>query len=549
MKNNIVHYNTQPFDTNKLDPNKIYSAFGGGVGRFGANFALFKYGNDVIWIDVGAGFEGHNDPGINKRLPNLNLLQSFPPTIVIFTHAHEDHIGAFNWITSFIPNNTPIITSKFTFEVLTKKMQEVGLRSKDFNFYIITENSNYPLNNINLSFFFMPHSIPHLFSVGIHFLPINKKIYFTSDFKINGSEPQFKKEDIINYGPVDYLLCDSTGSLHSGYTLSEDVIAENLKKIIQSWQGRIFITLFASNIERMRNILKIADATNRKIGFLGRSVSNYLKSAFYAGEINILPQHITPPSSKDAKSIWIVSGCQGDEGSALYRIANNLIPSMLLKKGDMLIYSASVIPGNDEIVYNALNKIIANDVYIHGPSALDIPVHTSGHGKIEDIKEIVSMLQPKCIIPVHGDNVHFQAFGKIFKDINIESVKCDTIYDLSTECKNVDIIESQDFFLDGIFLHSDNQLLRNRSHIAKEGICIIILQSVNILTLSYIGVMSEEYTTEFKEQLKIEIQKIIINNTKIENSIVTKNKKLVERIFDFHEKIIQKKPYIHIEWL
>ena len=556
MKKNHIGYQLKTLDTKKdLRKDSIYAAFGGGIGKFGANFSLFKYGTDTVWIDIGAGFESQQYPGIDKRLPNLNLLASFPPSVIVFTHAHEDHIGSFSWVTSWIPANTPIVTSRFTFEILSRKIQEYGLKAKDFNFVIINENTHYELKELKLSFFFMPHSIPHLFSVGIHFLKEDKKMYFTSDFKTKGSEKRFSPTNIQNYGPIDFLFCDSTGSLGIGYTPSEEETTQNLKQIIQEWQGRVFITLFASNIERMRSIFEIANATQRKVGLIGRSVGNYFKSAYYAKEVDFLMQHITPPSNKDSKAIWVISGCQADRGSAFYRLANNLITGMELKKGDLFIYSASIIPGNDEAIYDAINKIATKKAWIYGLSGGEKPVHASGHGKQQDTIDLVDWLRPKHIIPIHGDALHFNSFNKIFKNHSIISIECNKVYNLSHHFEIEADIYDQDFFVDGNLLHSENKLFKIRNNIHKNGVCIVGITSQSTIQLSYVGVMDENNLLDLKPFLEEEVQRLVtahinFNHTSISEEQLTKiESKLSEKIFDSHIKIIGKEPYIHILWL
>ncbi len=533
----------------KLKDDEIYAAFGGGIGKFGANFSLFHYKKTTIWIDVGAGFESKEHPGISKRLPNLRLLKEFPPSAIILTHAHEDHIGAFPYSIEFIPDNVPVITAIFTYNIVKERLKEIGVSVESINFKIIDKNDSFPLKGMQLFFFFMPHSIPHSFSVGIHIKDINKKLYFTSDFKTKGNESRFSARDISNFAPVDILFCDSTGSLKPGYTDTEENVLKNIEKIIKDWHGRVFLTTFSSNVERIRGIFKIAEKTGRRVGILGRSIHNYLKIAFSSNEFHIPVRDINRPSAKDKNTIWIVSGCQGDENSSFYHLVKGSLPGFSLRDDDLMIYSSSMIPENQERIYNCINSVASSRTKVIGFLDEQKLTHSSGHGRKDDILQMVKWLKPSKILPIHGDTLHFHSFAQIIPENKLYILDSKYIYSLKQDIQPEWEIVSDPYFLDGNELHNKMSVLQARSSMEKNGICNVLIQrsGFKLLKVDYVGVVSQ-YPSKDHDMLHKEIEMAIqkTDPTKNESKI---EKKLKKRIFHILQMQFRKKPYINLIWI
>ncbi|HMV35006.1 MAG TPA: ribonuclease J, partial [Turneriella sp.] len=395
----------------RLVKDQLYFAFGGGVGRFGTNFTVFHLNGVTIWIDVGSGFANHHTPGMDKNLPNRQLLLGFPPTAIFLTHGHEDHIGALPHLTEVIPVGTPIFASPFTTALVTARLKDRGIDPARWDFRLIEQDSDIEIGPFRVSTFFMPHSIPQCFSVGLEAsLPQGKKrIYFSSDFKMRGSEVRHKVQNIKKFAPVDFLFVDSTGSLHEGETTDEREVDESLERLISRIPGRIFITTFASQVERIKNIVRIASGLSRPVGFLGRSLKSQWEAAFISREV-AAPLHLQkPPSYTSQNAVWLVAGCQADKNSSFSRLTHGTLAKVRLKAGDTLVYSASMIPGNEGKIYEALNLAADVGVRVVGVSG-DTRVHASGHGKRGDIERLISYLKPRHILPVHGDPLHFHAF-------------------------------------------------------------------------------------------------------------------------------------------
>lgn len=529
-----------------LTQNQLFVAFAGGVGQFGTNFAWFKEGKTILWLDVGAGFPHANTPGLSKILPDLRFLAYAPPSAVILTHGHEDHIGSLVHVLEFIPEKTPLFASPFTLALLKEKLAEVGYSLNYFSVHPVEKNQEFSVGHFKVHNFFMPHSIPQTFSVGFYSEKSKKRIYFTSDFKIQGEESRFSQKDIIRFAPVDFLFVDSTGSLNPGFTDPEEVVLKNLEQIIQNWQGRIFIATFSSQIQRIRFLFSLAKKYNRKIGIKGYSIKFHLKAAFEAGEFPIPFHQISEPSPKDEKSIWIVAGCQGEKGSSLQKLANGELENLKLKKGDLFIYSASMIPGNEERIYESLNKIAKLGVTIVGTSPADLKVHTSGHGRQSDMKEIISWLKPKRIIPIHGDPLHFHSFSQFLEPTEVaKKVRFayqGSLYALTDEFTEVAQLDYLPNFLDGKEIHKDALLYQNRLRLAQAGICLLILNSKNsLLKVQYEAVATDEFIKELHPYLEKQIRSLL--NTAINFSEKEKDK-LISKINRLHEKELGKAPYL-----
>ena len=559
MKINETHFPEAKKLRKKLNPDQLYCAFGGGVGYFGANFSVFSYQNTNIWIDVGAGFEKEGCPGVNKTLPNCFLAALFPPGVVILTHGHEDHIGAFPYFFELIPEGTPVVTSPFTKALIHNKLAEASLSEKRFKFHVV--NSNQTLNlkrlknleDIDLSFFFMPHSIPQTFSVGIEVKPLCKKLYFTSDFKIKGGEPRFNSQDIMNFAPVDFLFCDSTGSLSQGSTPDENSIMDRLEVLLKEHKGRVFITTFSSHIERLRNCFSIAKKTGRVVSLVGLSLKNYLKAAFSVGEFSLPISEIEKPSNKRENALFIISGCQADTTSSLHRLALDDLTGVRLREGDLLIYSSSIIPGNEESVFYTLNKIAEKGVKISGLNRPDEPLHASGHGRIDDILQLISWLKPEKVIPVHGDALHFHSFydfitGKPKTKPQVKVVTTDSVYSIGSNLDTAFPLEVHPGFVDGSEIHYDTTFFYKRRNLAKEGICNVVLSSssYNLLSLDYVGVASQNFINLHKRQLTQEIQEQIHGVYNSGTKDTNKERKLKEKVFKINQIYFKKKPYVNV---
>jgi len=549
----------QPADNNltriirsNLTDNRLYVCFGGGVGAFGRNFSIFYFQGTTIWIDAGCGFPSNNLPGLLRTIPPKELLEAFLPDAVIFTHAHEDHIGALPYIYRHIPENTPVYASDFTLSVIKKRLRDCKINLHYFKFIPLMKNSRFRIQDFEIHNFFMPHSIPQSFSVGIHISKCNQKLFFSSDFKLQGQENNFNEKDIRNFGPVDYLFCDSTGILNSGSATSEKKILENLEEIIQNWKGRIFITTFASQIDRLVKIAELAKKYNRHLGIRGQSIITHLEAALEARILKESFWYTRPPEAEQKNVIWLISGCQADAGSSFQRFSEGKLPPLNPGKDDLLIYSASVIPSNTETVFNVLNKLSRNGVKIVGLAEYDPKVHASGHARSGDLKEFISWVNPKKLVPVHGDYIHFMKFRDILaenRDIDIQILEENCLYSLDGQIDEIMRIPAIPQMIEEKEIHTEYSLYSYRQNMSVSGICnLIIREDIKKLEqLQYIGTASQEWLKKCMPELTKEIQALLL---KLYNSTdVIRNRKIKQKISKINVSILGKNPYVNIVWI
>lgn len=535
----------------QLQSDITYVAFAGGVGNFGANLAVVHCNGRTIWVDAGSGFGNASLPGVTKVLPHEQIVSDFIPDAIVLTHGHEDHIGAFTFLEEIIPDGTSIFASKMTLAMLKNRLKEHGIDQARFNIEKITENTKKELPGFHLHFFFMPHSIPQAFSLGIENKVNRDRLLFTGDFKLKGNEPRFRFDDFDTFKSLNYLFCDSTGSLSEGEAENDREVHKNLKKIISEHDDRIFISLFSSHIERVRAIFEIAAELGRPVGIQGYSIKAHIKAAYEAGELDFNTQDLRPPSEKNPKSIWLIAGCQSEKGSSFYRFAFDDRSRFRITDRDLVIYSASMIPGNEENIFAALNNIVNRGARVTGISKTDMKVHSSGHGKSQDLVKLIKKLKPATVIPVHGDPVHFDRFQQIVKEAGtaskVQKAMNRNLYRLEKEALQLEMDYGPSYtFVEDAEIHNDVSIYQRRIEMHTEGICNVIVdeQTFRLLALDYVGVCSQAMFEKKIATLKKDV-KTILENYQGSNS-KKKEKRLREKIFKLNMSHLKKAPYVNL---
>ena len=516
--------------TQALEETEFYVTFGGGIGAFGTNFTVFSHNGTNVWVDVGAGFSDEATPGLYKKLPCAELLTSLPPMLIVLTHGHEDHIGAMPHVYSLLPKKVKVMASPFTWALVKLRLSEHKLSLSKFEEITIDENTSYKINDIEINTFFMPHSIPQMFAVGLQ--AASRKVFFSSDFKLKGDEPRFSKDAIKQFGPVNTLFCDSTGALSDGSAVSESDVHNALRQVISAWQGRVFLTTFASHVERIQFLFDLAADTGRSIGVQGYSIKNSMRAAFESGEVAFDLSEIQPPSKKDKNSLWIISGCQGDFGSSLDKLINAKT-SFNLNESDLFIYSSSIIPGNEKKVFGLMNTLSDYGVTIQGLYSKKLLTHTSGHAKIDDIIELVSMLNPNSVVPIHGDALRFHNFKRIIEDRRIDIVDNASVYRIDEgSLKRVVTVDTHLSLMEPTEIHSDFSLYKTRVVMGLHGICVIFIdENLQILAIRFVGVVSSTYNENKLNGIRSEIRSLFNHaQNKNSNSFKKKFRQRVQQI-------------------
>lgn len=535
----------------------LYFAFGGGVGEFGANLTAFHFRQTNFWIDAGAGFPATEQTGAERLLPSREVLSRFLPSYIIITHAHEDHIGAIPYLYKYLAQGTTFFLSPFSKAALFAKFRENEQDEKKFKFVEISENQTIETEDIVLSFFFFPHSIPQAFGVGLQLNNADKtKIFFSGDFKLHQEEKRFSAKDLKNFARADYLFCDSTGALSAGVSGNEKEILPNLQRLITKWPGRVFVTTFSSNIFRIRELFVLAKKLSRPVGTIGYSIRNHLGIAFAAKEFDIPVQQLRDPSPKNKRTLWLVAGCQADAGSSLYRLVRGEIPRFKLTEEDLLIYSASKIPGNEKKIYQSLNLAVEQGVRVEGTREAEPSVHVSGHAKTDELKELITILRPHNLVPVHGDALHFQGFADLISELpkrnlpKLNKVAWGVIYSLDKNgIRSFSKIGHTFLCVEADEIHNDFSLFRRRLELAEQGICTLLVKEENfaLVRLVYEGVASEKKLKGLQQKLENEIQMIL--ESVLKSPTDKKEKRIREKLYKLNFTYLRKTPFIHLFWV
>lgn len=379
----------------------------GGVEEIGFNSTILEYDDQIFVIDMGLGFPDGDFYGIDFLIPNLDYLTKNKNKIkaIIITHGHLDHIGALGYALKSL-GNIPVYGTEFSLEIIRNNLRE---RLPHFNsLHKINKDSKLYFGNVSFEFFHVNHSIPQ--SVGVVFKTPQGNIVHTGDFKFDNSplleEPaDYGKIARIGTEGVLALLSDSTNSFKKGHSSSEKQIKDNLLRMVESAKGRVIVSSFASLVGRIIQLIDIAERTNRKVAIAGRSMINNIEVAKKFGYLKGLGNTIFPLAQietlKDDRVMVLATGSQGEEMAALSRIVKNKHPDLSIKKGDTVILSASVIPGNDIYIQNLLDDLSQLGAIVYKQSE-GIDTHTSGHGYEEDQKLMLNLVKPKYFVPVHG---------------------------------------------------------------------------------------------------------------------------------------------------
>jgi len=397
----------------------------GGLEEVGRNMTLLEYNNEIIIIDMGLQFPEEDMPGIDYIIPNTAYLENKTEWIkgVIITHGHMDHIGAVPHIIGKI-GNPPMFMGKLTAGLVRKRCEEYRQCPK-LNIREIDETKRLKLGkSFDIEFLRVNHSIPDSFAVIIH-TPLGTVIH-TGDFKIDYSPVNDRPADInriARLGGTGILLmmADSTDSTHPGYQKSESSIGDEIDKIFEQLSGRIIIGTFASQLSRIQKIFDLAKKHGRKIYLQGRSMNNNVEIAHQIGYLKFHPSILLRDADlsrlPDRKIVVLGTGAQGENNAFLVRVVNGDHKTIRLKKGDTVIFSSSVIPGNERSIQNLKDMVVRQGARIIHYEMMD--VHAGGHAKQEDLKLMMRLLKPKYYMPIEGSHYMLTAHADLAQQVGI----------------------------------------------------------------------------------------------------------------------------------
>ena len=491
----------------------------GGLDEIGKNITVLEYGKDMIVVDCGVGFPDEDMYGVDLVIPDFSYLVANQKKLrgMFITHGHEDHIGSIPYCMQQV--NCPIHGTAMTNGLIKLKLEEHGLSD------VVKLHTHKPGDVVkagcfSVEFIHVNHSIADAVAFAIK-TPVGT-VVMTGDFKIDptakdGMIDLARLGELGNNG-VLALLCDSTNVERQGYTPSETVVAESLDKQFRNCDQRIIVTTFASNMHRIQAVLATAHRHGRKVAVTGRSMENMLKVAQELGYLKVPAGTIVElgaiKSLPKNKVVIVSTGSQGENMSALYRMAFSTHKHVDITSGDRIIISASAIPGNEK----AVSRII-NELYRKGAEVVyekSEGLHVSGHACQEELKIIQGLVRPKFFIPVHGEQRHLQIHGKLAKSMgmapkNIHIGEIGTVFELSGKtCKCNGTVPAGKVFVDGTGVGDvGSVVLRDRKHLAQDGMIVVcvnlsaqdgsIISGPDIITRGFIYVKESE---ELMEELR-----------------------------------------------
>lgn len=505
----------------------------GGIEEIGKNITVFEYGNDIVLVDCGVAFPEEDMLGIDLVIPDFTYLEKNKEKIrgLVITHGHEDHIGSIAYLLKQI--NIPIYATKLTIGLIKNKLEEHKLLNIA-KLNVVKQGQTIVLGKIRVEFIRSCHSIPDSVALAIH-TPVGTVVH-TGDFKIDYTPIDDQKIDLgrlaeLGNRGVLALLSDSTNSERKGYTMSESTVGEVFDKLFLNCKKRIVIATFASNMHRIQQIVNSAVANNRKIAVCGRSMINMIQTSVELGYVtapkNVFIDVDMIKNYTDDQLVIITTGSQGEPMSALTRMANGEHRKVNINSNDLVIISATPIPGNEKFVSKVIDdlmKIGAEVVY----SAL-ADVHVSGHACQEEQKLMISLVKPKYFVPVHGEYRQLIAHKNTAKlmgipEENIMLLKNGRVLELNeNEAKFTGSVQVGKVFVDGLGVGDvGNIVLRDRQHLSQDGLIIVVLTmdsngnvvaGPDIISRGFVYVReSENLMEEVKILVNTEIMKCVDNH-------------------------------------
>ena len=490
----------------KLKKDDLYFVPLGGCGHFGANLNLYHYGGEWLAIDCGMGFADERMPGFDILLPDPSFIEERNDKLagLIITHAHEDHIGG---VANLWPRlKCPVYATSFTMEVLKRKLSEVP-HGNDVPLIEVQNASNQNIGPFAVEWVNMAHSIPDTSSL-IVTTPRGKLLHsgdwnFDPKPMAGNKSDEARLEKLGDEGVLAYVG-DSTNSCVPGTSGSESDLHEDFIKLFKRAKQKIGVTLFSSNIGRLKTVIKAAQATDRYICPVGRSLKNM---ADIGRRFGIVKEESIFVSEEDAalfpddKIVYVLTGSQGEGRAQLPKVARSEHPTVDFKEGDMVLFSARAIPGNERAIIDMRNSLVAKGVEVVTPKQAHI--HVSGHPARDEVIKMFQLIRPQCVIPVHGEVEQQEGHAAIARECQVPHSlvpENGAVIRISKEkgLEHIDHVPTQLLACDeNRILPTDHGLIRERRKISFNGTAFASFtvnknNDVTDFQLSTLGVVDED---------------------------------------------------------
>lgn len=456
----------------------------GGLEAIGMNITAFEYEDSIIVVDCGLAFPEDDMLGIDLVIPDVTYLKDNISKVkgFVITHGHEDHIGGLAYTLKEM--NIPVYATKLTMGLIERKLKEHHLM-RTTRRKVIKYGQSINLGKFRIEFIRTNHSIADAAALAIY-SPAGTVVH-TGDFKVDytpvfGDAIDLQRFSEIGKKGVLALMSDSTNALRPGSTQSEKTVGKVIDGIFaENKMSRIIVATFASNVDRVQQIINTAHKYGRKVVVEGRSMVNIIEIASELGYLNIPDKTLIPieqmKNYPDEKTVLITTGSQGESMAALSRIAADIHKKITIKPGDTVVFSSSPIPGNEKSVSKVINELEQK-----GANVIFEDAHVSGHACQDELKLIYSLVKPKYAIPVHGEFRHLKANAQIAQSLGISKentfiIKSGDVLEIGEESAQVTgHVQTGGILVDGLGVGDvGNIVLRDRQHLAEDGIVIVVM--------------------------------------------------------------------------
>ena len=458
----------------------------GGLNEIGKNMTVYEFGGELIVVDCGMAFPGDDMYGIDSIIPDVSYLIKNKGRIrgLFITHGHEDHVGAIPYVLKQV--NMPIYCTRFTAGLIKLKLEEHGL-VKSTKLITVEPGKSVRAGKFTVEFIHVNHSIPDSVAFAIH--TSMGVIIHTGDFKIDSTPIDGEVIDLARFGELGKegvlaLCADSTNVERPGFTPSEKTVGATFGRQFQNCEERIIVTTFASNVHRIQQVLDAAAQAGRKVAVTGRSMENMMRVSTELGFIKVPRNTLTDLNRIKGlpknKQVIVTTGSQGEEMSALYRMAFSTHKQVELGAGDKVIISASAIPGNEVTVGRVINELFRKGVKVVYDRA-DM-LHVSGHACQEELKIIHALTKPRFFVPLHGEQRMLQIHSQVAQQMGMERnhiaiADNGSVIELTAKTLKIGgTVPAGEIYVDGAGVGDvGTVVMRDRKRLAEDGMVVVVL--------------------------------------------------------------------------
>lgn len=466
---------------------KLKIAALGGLDEVGKNMTVIEYGENILIIDCGLGFPNNEMLGIDLVIPDVTYLVKNIDKIkgIVLTHGHEDHIGALPYVLKQI--NVPVFGTLLTLGLLQNKLREHKLLEKT-TLHTVVAGEKVKFGPMTVEFIHTNHSIADAVALAIE-TPAGLIVH-TGDFKVDYTPIDGEVIDLQRFAELGkqgvlVLMSDSTNAERKGFTISEKNVGKVFERIFEDTpKNRIMVATFSSNIHRIQQIINASYMYGRKVSIIGRSMVNAVRTASELGYLNVPPRILIDISElhnyKDEQVVIITTGSQGENMSALSRIASGDHKQISIKPDDKIVISASAIPGNEKSVIRVVNELLKKGADVIYGDMQDI--HVSGHARQEELKLMLALTKPKFFIPVHGEFMHLSAHRDLALSMGMDKRNIfvmnqgEVLEVTKTDARISGTVPTGQVLVDGLGVGDvGNIVLRDRKHLSEDGLMVVVV--------------------------------------------------------------------------